>query len=362
MKLLLGDCLEMLRTLPDESVHCCVTSPPYWNLRDYGIEGQFGLENTPAAYVENMVRVFREVHRVLRKDGTLWLNIGDCYAGNGGRSTANATTLHLNYRGGGKKYAGEDAKKPNQICPHGLKVKDLVGIPWRVAFALQADGWYLRSDIIWAKPAPMPESVTDRPTKAHEYVFLLAKAERYYFDQEAVKEASSDNSHPRGSGVNKKAVAGWASGPGSHKAVDHAKGTKDKVRSEKGLRDSTKFGRGAGWRNKQNPSFSAAVKDLVSYRNIRTVWTIPAEPFPGAHFATFPQRLVDPCIKAGCPRGGVVLDPFMGSGTTGMVAVKLERDFIGIELSPDYYRMAERRICNTAPLFMEDYATPQASK
>lgn len=842
-----GNALAVLKSLPSESVHCVVTSPPYWGLRDYGLSpviwdgdpecvhewtehikpaangivheggmsgktisgssatrapkisgycskcgawrGSFGLEPTLELYIQHAVSIFREVRRVLRRDGLLWLNLGDAYAGTGGRSTANATTLHLNYRGGGKKYAGEDAKKPKQILSEGLKPKDMVGIPWRMAFALQADGWWLRSDIIWclsggtwvytqtqkgdmpmmvrdmarlnpktvklwngekwtqllgvsrsrrkgneleivlrsgerisctpthqfptgrglleaadirpgdvlvscrlpeptvprdcaidedaawfaglyiaegsmsrdtiqisghakedlryarllgiarkyggtvtrkingncmnirlwgkvlnailaelvtghtahkkgfspsvwkysdrfiaamvdgylsgdgckdenrwrlcfcrnynlerdlrtacarlgykltlnlastkycdrtiptfrgelrtgtsghhnekdrnevleirkarcrevydigvadfphlfalasgvlthnSKPAPMPESVTDRPTKSHEYIFLMSKAQKYFYDHEAVKELSSDNSHPRGSGINKKAVSGWDTGLGPHRTVDHArKGPKDEIRSEMGLRDSTKFGRGAGWRVKQNPSFSGAVNALVPRRNLRTVWTaetdnvfswfkwiseqpefealrkrytdelrnirdvwtINTEPFPGSHFAVFPQRLVEPCILAGtsekgcCPECGApwvritekqplpvnapqttasgpekysgkhsttdpqaaghrilasmkagreagydrnnsfpprctigwkstcshdlppvpctVLDPFSGSGTVAVVAKKLNRHFVGIEMNPSYISMAWNRL------------------
>jgi len=426
MKLYCGDSLEILRTLPDESVHCCVTSPPYWGLRDYGLPplvwggdpecehewaetnvpqgnetgtsfrrdrkawfkrgghqpgfcvkcaawcGCFGLEPTPDLYVQHAVSIFREVRRVLRKDGTLWLNLGNCYAGNGGRSTANATTLHLNYRGGGKKYAGEDAKKPKQILPDELKPKDLVGIPWRVAFAMQADGWWLRSDIIWAKPNPMPESVTDRPTKAHEYVFLMSKSQRYFFDQEAVKEPVNGDPEasrnrwdtkdymvpgqkPQKRTSRYKTPDGWDTGKGGHGTIHREgreKGHYDYV-SKSGNKER-KPGSARGCPEGSGSNACGSIPREGSRRNLRTVWTIPTEPFPEAHFATFPQRLVEPCIRAGCPRGGIVLDPFMGSGTTGVVCVKLERGFIGIELSEDYYRMAERRIYNTAPLFVEE--------
>jgi site-specific DNA-methyltransferase (adenine-specific) len=314
-----GDCREVLRELPAESVHCVVTSPPYWGLRDYGtatweggdadcdhvmsralkrdnnggmppagegtrgtqsstassvllfrdacgkcgarrVDAQLGLETTPEAYVAAMVDVFREVRRVLRDDGTLWLNLGDSYAA--ARSYQVRDNKHTDV---GNTMASS--------VPEGLKPKDLVGIPWRVAFALQADGWYLRSDIVWAKPNPMPESVTDRPTKSHEYVFLLAKSARYFFDADAVRETSSDD-----------------------------------------------FG-----------------------RNIRSVWTIATAPYPGAHFATFPPKLVEPCVKAGCPVGGVVLDPFAGTGTVGMVAQSLSRRAVLIELNPEYLRQCLAR-------------------
>lgn len=284
-----GDSLSVLKMLPDESVNCCVTSPPYWGLRDYGVEGQLGLEKTPDEYVAKMVDVFREVRRVLRNDGTLWLNLGDSYA-SGGRSTRDhdekLAARHLDYRA------------PN---PPGLKPKDLVGIPWRVAFSLQADGWYLRQDIIWAKPNPMPESVRDRCTKAHEYIFLLAKSERYYFDSEAVKE---------------KAIGGAPAGNKS--------GNKGRIQK-------------AGW------SYDPA-KSRPEMRNRRSVWTVTTKPFKGAHFATFPPDLIEPCVKAGCPIGGTVLDPFFGAGTTGVVSKKLGREYLGIELNPEYIVIAEKRI------------------
>ena len=317
-----GDALTELKKLSDASVHCCVTSPPYWALRDYGVEGQLGLERTPEEYVAAMVAVFREVRRVLRDDGTLWLNLGDSYCGSWGNSgqrneldgeTDNQrekTTAYFN-RGGWDK---RREVPPNQKIP-GLKPKDLVGIPWRVAFALQADGWYLRSDIIWAKPNPMPESVTDRPTKAHEYIFLMAKAAKYFYDTEAIREKSKwvdNDDHPLDS---------WG-----RKIQLKTNGNGETSRGGSGL--PQKLG--------------ANVKD--GCRNRRSVWTVTTKPFSEAHFATFPEKLIEPCILAGCPVGGVVLDPFFGAGTTGVVAKRFGRDFIGIELNPDYCRMAERRI------------------
>lgn len=316
-----GDALAVMKTLPDASVQCCVTSPPYWGLRDYGAAGQLGLEKTPDEYVAAMVAVFREVRRVLRGDGTLWLNLGDSYAGSWGA------------QGRTGQMADRSVISARQISAHpqrvsrtgsipdgsGLEPKDLVGIPWRVAFALQADGWWLRSDIIWAKPNPMPESVTDRPTRSHEYVFLFAKSERYYFDAEAVREPDVGSDHPR------SVLAGQAS-----------------LEPSGGLRSSHRGIRTAEGRNGAG-------------RNIRTVWRVVTEPFPGAHFATFPTKLVEPCILAGAPRGGVVLDPFSGAGTTGLVAHRLGRAFIGIELNPEYAAMARRRITDDCPLF----ASPQ---
>jgi len=296
-----GDCLEVLPTLPDQSVHCCVTSPPYWGLRDYGHEGQLGLEPTPEAYVAKLVAVFREVWRVLRDDGTLWLNLGDSYAGGGRGSGGDGPTSPKQRTNLGAYFDG------NTDFDHGLKPKDLVGIPWRVAFALQADGWYLRSDIIWAKPNPMPESVRDRPTKAHEYVFLLSKQARYWYDAEAVSETMPASS-----------IARYAYGFGGEKA--EALVTQGIVTHPIGNRATT------------------------GTRNRRTVWHIATQPFPEAHFAVMPEKLVEPCVLAGCPAGGTVLDPFSGAGTVGVVACRLGRDFIGIELNESYVEMARRRI------------------
>ena len=322
-----GDALAVLSTLPAESVHCVVTSPPYWGLRDYGHAGQLGLEPTPAAYVESMVAVFREVRRVLRDDGTLWLNLGDSYAGSGpsGASYQSETTkaregvkrdgvfaVSATLAARGLTYA---EKKP--VPPPGLKAKDLVGIPWRVAFALQADGWYLRSDIIWAKPNPMPESVTDRPTKAHEYLFLLSKSERYHYDADAIKE---DTVYPELAGL--PTSAKW----GGKKAIGRA------------------LDREATGNEGTN-----AVYVGVEKRNKRSVWSVATEPFPGAHFAVMPTALVRPCVLAGCPTGGTVLDPFAGSGTVGVVALENGCDFVGVELNPAYVAMARRRLAETTP-------------
>jgi len=288
----LGDCREVMATMEPESVHCVVTSPPYWGLRDYGEAGQLGLESTPEAYVESMVAVFREVRRVLRSDGTVWLNLGDSYA----QSANSGGTASI--QGSAKRMGAMNDH--SRAIPTGLKPKDLVGIPWRVAFALQADGWYLRSDIIWAKPNPMPESVTDRPTKSHEYLFLLTKSPRYYFDADAVAS-------PSASGVGSRAgYAGY-----SARAV--AMGREPSGNEKPGM-----------------------VAMNGATRNIRSVWTIATQPYPGAHFATFPRALVEPCIKAGCPQGGTVLDPFAGSGTTGVVAQSLSRRAVLIDLNGEY--------------------------
>lgn len=292
------DCLEGLKQLPDNSINCCVTSPPYWGLRDYGVEGQIGLEKTPEEYVANMVEVFREVKRVLRKDGTLWLNLGDSYNGSGGAGG--------DYNKGGLK-EGQPKYPGRKVA--GLKPKDLVGIPWRVAFALQVDGWYLRQDIIWHKPNPLPESVKDRCTKAHEYIFLLAKSSQYYYDNEAIKEDAKPESEKR------------------YKSTFHT-----------GKKEISGQGRPG------NVSNTPGYKKWTGKRNKRSVWTVTVKPFKEAHFATFPPDLIKSCILAGCPAGGVVLDPFIGSGTTGMVAAMYQRNFIGFELNSEYCKMAEKRI------------------
>jgi DNA modification methylase len=307
-----GDAIEVLKTMPDQSINTCVTSPPYWGLRDYGVEGQLGLESTPDEYVAKMVEVFREVRRVLRDDGTLWLNLGDSYASGGMSNPSSKSTL-----GGGKDLGAADYSITRKV-PNGLKPKDLVGIPWRVALALQADGWYLRSDIIWHKPNAMPESVTDRPTKAHEYIFLLSKSPTYYYDYEAIKEQAATE------GRIKKC------GPGSHAGTDRVP-CKQKKQDLVGNRRYTGFNE--RWRNRP-----------VKGRNKRTVWTVATYPFPEAHFATFPPELIEPCILAGCPVGGTVLDPFAGSGTTLLVATQHHRKSIGIELNPEYIEIAKRRL------------------
>ena len=289
-----GDCLEVLATLPDCSVDCCVTSPPYFGLRDYGHDGQIGLEPTPDGFVSKLVAVFREVRRVLRDDGTLWLNLGDSYASGGMSNPSDRSTL-----GGGKDRGAENYSIARRI-PDGLKPKDLIGIPWRVAFALQADGWYLRQDIIWHKPNPMPESVRDRCTKAHEYVFLLSKSARYYFDANAINETAVTKPHK----------------PGNNK-VDDSRNDAEQMDKVWGA-DGT--------------------------RNRRSVWTVTTKPYKGAHFATYPPALIEPCVLAGSREGGVVLDPFNGSGTTGEVAIQNGRRYIGIELNAAYLQLARARI------------------
>ena len=331
-RIITGSALSVLRTFPSDSVQCVVTSPPYWGLRDYGVEGQIGLEETPQEFIAKLTEVFEEVLRVLRPDGTLWLNMGDSYARTGGTGGPGRTAIVGNTKGG--------KQRRNCEPPDGLKSKDLIGQPWRLAFALQAAGWYLRSDIIWHKPNPMPESVTDRPTKSHEYIFLMSKSERYFYDLNASKEPVTGNAHKRGKGVNAK-VAGWMNGPGS--------GAKY---ADNGVGFGHGFDKKRKPRYKQNPSFSAAVKDLVTRRNKRSVWSIPTQAFKGAHFATFPEALVLPCILAGTKPGDLVLDPFAGAATVGLVALKTGRRFVGIELNPVYVEMAEKRIGNAYGLFI----------
>lgn len=331
-----GDALEVLREMPDESVHCCVTSPPYWGLRDYKIAGQLGKEKTPEEYVARVVGVFAEVRRVLRPDGTLWFNVGDSYASTGGHSDT-----HCNDRRGQRNIYTRPEHEYRDFRirgKEGLKPKDLVGVPWMLAFALRADGWYLRQDIIWSKPNPMPESVSDRCTKAHEYIFLLSKSRQYYFNADAIKETVSGTAHARGDGVNPKAMKmpdGWDTGAGGHGPFHRNGREKGKTRP------------------RQNPSFSAAVNELVDNRNKRSVWTVATEACPEAHFATFPTELIKPCILAGCPAGGIVLDPFGGSGTTGEVARALHCQARLIELNPGYIEIAKRRLRQNVLLFTE---------
>lgn len=311
--ILIGDCRQVLESLPSESVQICVTSPPYFGLRDYGTDNQIGLEASPDEFVAQLVAVFREVRRVLKNDGTLWLNLGDTYAtqgwAHGGRDDnqtgVGAKRLHLDGAG----------DKVNRGAPIGLKPKDLIGIPWRVAFALQADGWYLRQDIIWHKPNPMPESVTDRCTKAHEYVFLLTKSARYYYDAAAIAEPVTQSTIKR---LTQPTIAQQM---GSNRVPGKTNGNMKAVGSADGT------------------------------RNKRSVWTIPTKPFRGAHFATFPPDLITPCILAGSKTGDMVLDPFGGAGTTGLAANRLGRHATLIELNPAYAELAQQRISGDSPLF-----------
>jgi DNA modification methylase len=304
-----GEALECLRELADESIHCVVTSPPYWNLRDYDAEGQLGLEPRFADYVARLVEIFASVHRVLRKDGTLWLNLGDTYVA---------------------RHRGSDFGTKGEPGPReaGLKQKDLVGIPWRVAFALQDAGWYLRSDVIWAKNNPMPESVVDRPTKSHEYVFMLTKSPQYFFDADAVREPAAWERW--GNQTNKKyeGKEGTSSWIGDQ--------PKEKLTKRRTVRPGVDYsGGGQGSGEMEYPALG---------RNIRSVWQIPTQPYPGQHWATFPTELPRRCILASCPEGGTVLDPFLGSGTTALVARELGRRSVGIELNPEYCVLIAERL------------------
>jgi DNA modification methylase len=326
-RIIQGDCIEGMRTLPDASVHCCVTSPPYWGLRDYGHDGQIGLESTPEAYVSRMVEVFREVRRVLRDDGTCWVNLGDSYCGGGGYAPdapCNKRRAEGESWGAMNAFStreGEARKKSRPgYTPPGLKPKDLVGIPWRVAFALQADGWWLRQDIIWHKPNPMPESVRDRCTKAHEYVFLLTKSGKYFYECDAVREPLKQSTIDRNN-------YSWSGHLGRR--------VPSESRGERSVESHAEFCNSLG-------------------ANKRSVWKIATKSYRGAHFATMPSELAETCIKAGCPEGGTVLDPFAGSGTTLAAAAELGRIAIGCELNPDYIKLAEERVGEVkakSPLF-----------
>lgn len=344
-----GDCLETMRRMPDGIVQTCVTSPPYFGLRDYSHEGQIGLEETPAAFVEKLVEVFREVRRVLRDDGTLWLNLGDSYAGSWGaqgRSGGNTDGKHSYNK---SISAGQIEAHPRRtrhtgtIKCDGMKPKDLYGIPWRVAFALQEDGWYLRQDIIWSKPNPMPESVQDRCTKAHEYIFLLSKSPSYYCDMGAIKEPVSSSTVSRlAQDVESQAGSDRVPGKtnGAMKAVGGSRSKRDSFKRDDSKRAAVIPGQSVGT-HREDREESAWPLDS---RNKRSVWTVATTPYKGAHFATFPTELIEPCVLAGAPAGGVVLDPFFGSGTTGQVAQNLGRAFIGCELNPAYEALQAERL------------------
>lgn len=339
-KIIQINCTDGLKKLPEESVNCCITSPPYWNLRDYNIEkskwppitysmhglsidipqweGQLGLEPDPKMFIGHLIYIFRYIKKILSKDGTLWINIGDSYARNGGSKNSND--------GFNKKH-----RKRNNKSPNGIKPKDLIGIPWMLAFALRDDGWFLRQDIIWHKPNPMPESVKDRCTKAHEYIFLLSKSKEYYFDQESIKEPASNNTHARVSRVKLH-----------HKSYPDAKKNGINARKSEGIKSGM---------IKNNESFNKALINVVEKRNKRSVWTILPEKSSEKHFSMFPQKLIAPCIQAGCPENGIVLDPFMGTGTTAITAKKINRNYIGFEMNKLSIEIADRRMNNEFGLF-----------
>ncbi|MGK5032697.1 DNA-methyltransferase [Janthinobacterium sp. MDT1-19] len=374
IKILIGDVREQLRALAADSVHCCVTSPPYWGLRDYGVDGQIGLEATPAEFIAVMVDVFEEVRRVLRPDGTYWINMGDSYATAAGRvgNHPGGGAQGQAWRGARGGHEGKQAysvgtrgtgtlTQPNCMPQQGLKPKDLVMMPHRLAIALQDAGWWVRQDIVWSKPNPMPESVRDRCSKSHEYIFLLSKSEKYFYDAEAIKEpAAGAADHPRNSfGKKDYDVPGQKPQKRTARGVGFGHGTdadarqrgramacsKDDGRDEQGLRTAARMSGGADFR--EDP---AARPDM---RNKRSVWTMATHSFAEAHFATFPPELPENCIRAGCPPGGMVLDPFFGAGTTGLVADRLQRDCIGIELNPAYAEIARKRIQGESTLFAE---------
>ncbi len=337
-QILIGDCIEMMRTLPDRVAHTCVTSPPYYGLRDYGVDGQIGLEETPAEFITRLVEVFREVRRVLRDDGTVWVNIGDTYASIAGGYAPNGSAGKHDMVSQATRGAVLRGKR--RTPPTGLKQKDLMGIPWRLAFALQDDGWYLRQDIIWHKPNPMPESTRDRCTKSHEYLFLLSKSPRYYYDQNAIKEPVAQSSIARLSQdidqqVGSNRVPGKSNGP--MKAV---RSKRDSFKRNHSKREQVIPGQSMGT---HRPEREESCWPLDT-RNKRSVWSVPTIGFKEAHFATFPPDLIRPCILAGAPRGGLVLDPFGGAGTTSVVAMQEGRKSLLCELNPEYAAMAERRI------------------
>ena len=304
----IGDCLEVLKTLPDESVHCCVTSPPYYALRDYGMEEQIGREATPKKYISRLTEVFTEVRRVLRSDGTLWLNIADTYAGKGNQGDF---VDPKNPKGRSGQAVALNYKAP------GCKPKDMIGIPWMLAFSLRDDGWYLRNDIIWMKENPMPESVKDRCARCYEHVFLFSKSRKYHFDHKAISEPIAPTTAER---------------------------------LKRGMKGGNKFGKAIPGQEQvqtiNRPREYGTITDemIKPLRNKRDVWIINTVPFKGGHYAAYPPMLVETCLLAGCPEGGIVLDPFMGSGTTGMVAKQLDRHYVGIELNPEFTELAYARI------------------
>ncbi|MBL4839371.1 MAG: site-specific DNA-methyltransferase [Thalassospira sp.] len=348
VEILIGDCRALLAELPDQSVHTCVTSPPYFGLRDYGCDGQIGLEATPAEFLAAMVEVFRDVRRVLRDDGTVWINIGDSYAG-GGRGGSPGHSPHIKQKSNSGSLSVRGVKRDAE----NFKPKDLMGIPWRLALALQDDGWYLRQDIIWSKPNPMPESVTDRCTKSHEYIFLLTKQDRYHFDHEAIKDDANLTGKGNAASFRGGAYVGGATfdntngGKRNVSGNVQPRGSRDSFKREGSKRGVSHVGQNMGT---HRPDRDDGQWDIAK-RNKRSVWTVATQGFKEAHFATYPPALIEPCILAGCPEGGTVLDPFGGAGTTGLVADRLKRNAIMIELNPEYAEIARKRIEGDARLF-----------
>lgn len=335
-KIINSDCIIGMKNLPDNSIDCCVTSPPYFGLRDYGHEGQIGLEDTPELFVEKMVEVFTEVKRVLKKEGTLWLNLGDSYAASGGKQVeqtvrGNKDSVNVGQNGGNRSSSNNKA--------WGVKQKDLIGIPWLVAFAVRNLGLYLRQDIIWHKPNPMPESVTDRCTKSHEYIFLFSKSGKYYYDADSIKEDSiSVEYDERPYGIVRDRIFGYD----SKQKVLRTKGGRGGFGSLNGKNNTMEYSHS----NDTGKAWTPSEK-----RNKRSVWTVTTKPYSEAHFATFPEDLIVDCIKAGCPENGIVLDPFMGAGTTALVASKLNRNYIGFELNSEYIKIANKRLQDELGMF-----------
>lgn len=344
-------CIEGLAKIPDNSIDCCVTSPPYFGLRDYGNSEQIGMEETPEQFVSKLVEVFKEVHRVLKKEGTLWLNLGDSYSTGGRAFDSN-------------KYKGKNTFNQNmgwRSATPGLKHKDLIGIPWMVAFALRSSGWYLRQDIIWNKPNPMPESVTDRCTKSHEYIFLLTKSPKYYYNIDAIRTPVKDSTAqrmaqqiekqkgservPGKTNGNMKAVGpGRKPRPQDNKQENQGSTTGIKAYSHRGSGDKKLTGHSGNFDKNGNLIGNGMA-------NKKSVWTVTTKPFKEAHFATFPPDLIIDCIKAGCPEQGIVLDPFMGAGTTALVARQLNRNYIGFEINSEYIKIQEKRLSKKLGLF-----------
>lgn len=359
-RILVGDCIAMMRTLPDQSVHACITSPPYFGLRDYGVDGQIGLEASPREFIDNLVAVFREVRRVLRDDGTLWVNLGDSYASvAGGYAPEGSAGKHDTVS---KATRGAVLRGRRRSPPDGLKQKDLMGMPWRLAIALQDDGWYLRQDIIWHKPNPMPESIKDRCTKAHEYLFLLSKSPRYYFDQAAIREPAAASSVARWS----QDVANQA---GSNRQPGKTNGAMKAVGGSRrnSFARNTKYTEGEHGQTGQHRADRADIAYDES-RNKRSVWTVATASFKGAHFATFPPDLIRPCVLASAPRGGLILDPFGGAGTTALVAMQEGRQSVICELNPEYAAIARKRLdvawiegAAQMDLLLDKISSPRAS-
>lgn len=343
MEILQGDCLAVLKTIPERSIQMCVTSPPYYGLRDYGVDGQIGLEDTPQEFISRLVDVFREVRRVLKDDGTLWVNIGDSYCNSNGYARASDQ-----FQRKGRNDAPANDGDLTRLHESGLKTKDLIGIPWMLAFALRADGWYLRQDIIWHKPNPMPESVKDRCTKSHEYIFLLSKSQQYYFDHEAIKEEVTQSTIERVHRGKLPTFCGDKCNPDDPfyrtKSKNEYNPLKHKNLQENGQQNHSMHERRA----------QGLPDEQYAARNKRDVWTVTTKPYSGAHFATYPEDLIKPCILAGSREGDLVLDPFNGAATTGVVCKRLKREYLGIELNPEYVDISNERLQRVgAEIYME---------